>query len=43
MYCYGKTPIKTFKENKKLAIENNNEIIYLEYSSDSHNLSDIQM
>jgi hypothetical protein len=29
--------------NKKLAVEKNNEILYLEYSSDSHNLSDIQI
>ncbi len=42
-YYYGKTPMQTFKDSKKLAIEKNNEILYLEYSSDSHNLSDIQI
>ncbi len=42
-YCYGKTPMQTFKDSKKLAVEKNNEILYLEYSSDSHNLSDIQI
>ena len=39
-YCYGKTPIQTFLDSKKLAIEKNNEILYLEYLSDSQNLSD---
>lgn len=42
-YCYGKTPMQTFKDSKKLAVEKNNEILYLEYSSDSHNLPDIQI
>lgn len=39
-YCYGKTSIQTFLDSKKLAIEKNNEILYLEYLSDSQNLSD---
>ena len=32
-YCYGKTPMQTFEDSKKLALEKNNEILYLEYSS----------
>ncbi len=39
-YCYGKTPMQTFKDSKKLAFEKNNEILYLEHLSDSQNLSD---
>ncbi len=42
-YRYGKTPMQTFMDSKKLDVEKNNEILYLEYSSDSHNLSDIQI
>ncbi|MGI4752880.1 MAG: hypothetical protein ACRYE8_04045, partial [Janthinobacterium lividum] len=42
-YCYGKTPMQTFQDSKKLAVEKNNEILYLEYTSDSHKLSDIQI
>ncbi len=42
-YCYGKTPMQTFQDSKKLAIEKNNEILYLEYSSDSQNLTDNQV
>lgn len=42
-YCYGKTPMQTFKDSKKLAIEKNNEILYLEYVSDSQNLTDNQV
>ena len=36
-YCYGKTPIQTFIDSKKLALEKNNEILYLEHLSDSDN------
>ncbi|WP_342271063.1 IS481 family transposase [Candidatus Tisiphia endosymbiont of Parasteatoda lunata] len=39
-YCYGKTPMQTFKDSKKLAFEKNNDILYLEHLSDSQNLSD---
>ena len=39
-YCYGKTPMQTFQDSKKLAVEKNNEILYLEYKSDSQNLTD---
>ncbi|WP_342225236.1 IS481 family transposase [Rickettsia endosymbiont of Urophora cardui] len=42
-YCYGKTPMQTFKDSKKLAVEKNNEILYLEYVSDSQNLTDNQV
>ncbi len=34
-YCYGKTPMQTFKDSKKLAFEKNNEILYLEHLSDN--------
>ncbi len=30
---------KLFKDSKKLAVEKNNEILYLEYISDSQNLT----
>jgi transposase InsO family protein len=36
-FCYGKTPIQTFIDSKKLALEKNNEILYLEHLSDSDN------
>ena len=39
-FCYGKTPMQTFIDSKKLALEKNNEILYLEYRSDSQNLTD---
>jgi hypothetical protein len=42
-YCYGKTPIQTFKDSKRLAIEKSNEILYLEDISDGHDLDDTQM
>lgn len=42
-YCYGKTPMQTLQDSKKLAVEKNNEILYLEYSSDSQNLTDNQV
>jgi transposase InsO family protein len=29
-YCYGKTPMQTFKDSKRLAVEKSNEILYLE-------------
>lgn len=35
-YCYGKTPMQTFIDSKKLALEKNNEILYLGYISDTH-------
>ncbi len=39
-FCYGKTPMQTFSDSRKLALEKNNEILYLENLSDSHNLND---
>jgi Integrase core domain len=42
-YCYGKTPMQTFQDSKKLAVEKNNEILYLEYLSDSQKLADNQV
>ena len=39
-FCYGKTPMQTFRDSKKLALEKNNEILYLEYRSESQNLTD---
>jgi hypothetical protein len=36
-YCYGKTPMQTFIDSKKLALEKNNEILYLEFMSDPKN------
>ena len=42
-FCYGKTPMQTFIDSKKLAVEKNNEILYLEHLSDSQNLSDNQI
>ena len=33
----------TFIDSKKLAVEKNNEILYLEHLSDSQNLSDNQI
>lgn len=42
-FCYGKTPMQTFKDSKKLALEKNNEILYLEYRSGSQNLTDNQI
>ncbi len=35
--------MQTFQDSKKLAIEKNNEILYLEYKSDSQNLTDSQV
>ena len=42
-YCYGKTPMQTFLDSKKMAVEKNNEILYLENLSDSQNVSDNQL
>ena len=41
-YCYGKTPMQTFEDSKKLALEKNNEILYLEYLAEqnSQNITD---
>ena len=42
-YCFGKTPMQTFKDAKKIAIEKSNQLMYNNNQSDSHNLSDIQI
>lgn len=39
-YCYGKTPMKTFEQSKSLALEKNNELLYLKESTDSPYLTD---
>ena len=41
-YCYGKTPIQTFEDSKKLALEKNNEVLYLEFLAEqnSQNFND---
>ncbi|ACE06297.1 hypothetical protein Aasi_0956 [Candidatus Amoebophilus asiaticus 5a2] len=33
-YCYGKTPMQTFKDSKHLALEKNNELLYLSSTPD---------
>ena len=38
-FCYGKTPMQTFQDSKKLALDKNNEILYLENLSDSQNFT----
>ena len=39
-YCYGKTPMQTFQDSKHLALEKSNELMYLENTTDSHQLYD---
>jgi hypothetical protein len=39
-YCYVKTPMQTFQDSKHLALEKSNELMYLESTADSLNLSD---
>ena len=39
-YCYRKTPMQTFNDTKRLALDKNNEILYLENMSDTQNSSD---
>jgi transposase InsO family protein len=41
-YCYGKTPLQTFLDAKHMALEKNNQTMYLKRVSDSHNLYDNQ-
>ncbi len=40
-YCYGKTPKQTFWDTKHIALEKNNERMYTNRLSDSHNLTNI--
>ncbi len=42
-YCYGKTPQQTFLDSKHIAIEKNNQSMYINHISDSHNLTDSQI
>ena len=42
-FCYGKTPLQTFKDSKRLAVEKSNEILYLEDTSDGYDLYDTQI
>lgn len=39
-YCYGKTPIQTWEDSKKLVLEKNNQIAYLKNISDRLDLTD---
>lgn len=41
-YCYGKTPLQTFLDTKYIALEKNNQTMYLKRVSDSHHLYDNQ-
>ena len=42
-YCYGKTPMQTFIDSKRLAVEKSNEILYLENKMNDCDLNDSQM
>ncbi len=39
-YCYGKTPIQTWQDSKKLVLEKNNQIAYIKNMTDNLNLTD---
>lgn len=39
-YCYGKTPMQTFRDSKSLAQEKHNELLYHKTLSDSNQLAD---
>jgi len=39
-YCYGKTPMQTWEDSKKLVLEKNNQIAYVKRTSDTLNLND---
>ncbi len=36
-YCYGKTPMQTFRDSKKIALEKSNEKMYFQEQSDTSN------
>jgi hypothetical protein len=38
-YCYGKTPMQTFVDSKQLALEKNNEALYLQKRADSRDFN----
>lgn len=42
-YCYGKTPKQTFLDSKHIAIEKNNQSMYIYSITDSQNLTDNQI
>ena len=42
-YCYGKTPMQTFLDSRHIAIEKDNQSMYINNISDSQYLNDIQM
>ena len=42
-YCYGKTPLQTFLDAKHVALEKNNQTMYLNSISDTHNSYDNQI
>jgi hypothetical protein len=37
-YCYGETPMQIFNGSKKLALEKDNEVLYLRQMPDGQNL-----
>ena len=39
-YCYGKTPIQTWEDSKKLVFEKNNQIAYIKNMTDKLDLTD---
>ncbi len=46
-YCYGKTPMQTFIDSKRLAVEKDNQMLYIEYKpsirSNDKNLNEAQL
>ena len=46
-YCYGKTPMQTFIDSKRLAVEKDNQMLYIEYKpsirSNDKNLDEAQL
>ncbi|MGI2257556.1 IS481 family transposase [Candidatus Cardinium hertigii] len=39
-YCYGKTPMQTWEDSKKLVLEKNNQIAYIKNMADNLDLTD---
>jgi len=39
-YCYGKTPMQTWEDSKKLVLEKNNQIAYIKNMTDTLDLND---
>ena len=42
-HCFGKTPMQTFRDAKKIAFKKSNQLMYNNNLSDSHKLSDSQV